>query len=451
MKNYALLLISLALWTGSMAQTDTSLTTKSPSDSTSESKKEKVKTGFSFGALPVVAYDSDIGFKYGALANIYYFGDGSTYPKYLHSLYLEWSRTTKGSGVNQIIYDTEHLIPKTRMTLEGSYFTEKALGFYGFNGYSAVYHSKFEDDSNLDYISRMYYKYDRSQLVLKADFQRFLVGKKFRALLGYTFFDTRIKTVDIENLNKGKKDNELLPDTNTLYDNYVEWDIIKDSEKYGGQTNMIRLGFVYDSRDQEGNPMKGIWSEALMLWAPSFTGKESSYAKLALTHRQYFTLRKEVLNFAYRLSYQPKIYGEIPFYMLPFIYNSNTNRDGLGGAKTLRGILRNRIVGDDYLYGNVELRWKFYRGIVLEQNLYLALNTFFDAGLVSGNYNFKSDSIPYAELGNITTESETLHGSYGAGLAIVINHNFIVSVNYGRTISQKDGISGLYIGLNFLF
>jgi len=151
------------------------------------------------------------------------------------------------------------------------------------------------------------------------------------------------------------------------------------------------------------------------------------------------------------LSYQPKIYGEIPFYMLPFIYNSNTNRDGLGGAKTLRGILRNRIVGDDYLYGNVELRWKFYRGIVLEQNLYLALNTFFDAGLVSGNYSFENDSIPYTELGNITTESETLHGSYGAGLAIVINHNFIVSVNYGRTISRKDGISGLYIGLNFLF
>ncbi|MBN2668733.1 MAG: BamA/TamA family outer membrane protein [Bacteroidales bacterium] len=416
------------------------------------SVKEKAKTGFSFGVVPAIAYDSDIGFKYGGLTNIYYYGDGSTYPKYLHSLYLEWSRTTKGSGINQIIYDSEYLIPKTRVTLEASYLTEKALDFFGFNGYPAVYHSEYIDDasSNIDYISRMYYKYERSQLKLKADFQSFLWEKKLRALIGFTHFDTRVDQVDIDNLNEGKKEN-LLPDTAGLYEKYVDWGIISQNEKNGGKTEMLRLGLVFDTRDQEGNPMKGVWSEVLLLMAPSFDGVTPSYAKLALTHRQYFTLKKEVLGLAYRVSYQPKIYGTIPFYMLPYVYNSNINRDGLGGAKTLRGILRNRVVGDDVLYGNIEARWKFFRRIVFNQNLYLGLTGFVDAGMVTGKYDFDTTVIPEEAKQDIIEEQESIHGSYGLGFTFVLNHNFIVSINYGRAIDPRDGKSGLYIGLNYLF
>ena len=428
-----------------------SLLAQPDSDTTKTKKEHKAKTGFSFGALPVVAYDTDIGFKYGALANIYYFGDGSTYPKYLHSLYVEWSRTTKGSGINQIIYDTDYLIPKTKMTIEAGYFTEKALGFYGFNGYESEFNPNFADDASGEYNTRMYYKHEREQLRLKADFQRYIWEKKLRLLFGYAYYDTRIATVDISNLNKGKDQGDMLPDTATLYDKYVEWNIIKDGEKNGGQTNMFKFGLVYDTRDQEGNPMKGIWSEALILYAPSFGG-ESSYTKLAFTHRQYFTLKKELLSFAYRLSYQPKIAGEIPFYMLPFVYDSKQNRDGLGGAKTLRGILLNRIVGNDLLFANFELRWKFYRGIIKSQNIYLAINTFVDAGMVTKAYDVNTDHIKSSELeNNFTTKEEAVHGSYGVGLNIVINHNFIVSVNYGRAINPQDGKDGIYIGLNFLF
>jgi len=42
-----------------------------------EEKKEKIKDGWSFGAVPAIAYDSDIGFKYGGLVNFYDYGDGS--------------------------------------------------------------------------------------------------------------------------------------------------------------------------------------------------------------------------------------------------------------------------------------------------------------------------------------------------------------------------------------
>jgi hypothetical protein len=44
-----------------------------------------------------------------------------------------------------------------------------------------------------------------------------------------------------------------------------------------------------------------------------------------------------------------------------------------------------------------------------------------------------------------------MHISYGAGLRVVMNQNFIIKCDYGRTIDERDGKSGIYIGLNYLF
>ncbi|MEA3477451.1 MAG: hypothetical protein U9R60_04675, partial [Bacteroidota bacterium] len=112
-------------------------------DSLKSFKKENIKTGFSLGGIPVVSYNSDIGFKYGARVNLYWFGDGSKYPSYNHSLFAEWSRTTLGNGINQITFESNQLIPSIRLFAEASYLTEKALDFYGYNGYQAVYSQEF--------------------------------------------------------------------------------------------------------------------------------------------------------------------------------------------------------------------------------------------------------------------------------------------------------------------
>ncbi|MDZ7604010.1 MAG: hypothetical protein U5K79_00145 [Cyclobacteriaceae bacterium] len=102
-------------------------------------KMDSVKKGWTFGALPVVSYDTDVGFQYGALVNFFNYGDGSTYPEYLQSIYMEWSRTTKGSGVNRIYFDSKHTIPGIWLTADVSYLTEQSMQFFGFNGYDAVY------------------------------------------------------------------------------------------------------------------------------------------------------------------------------------------------------------------------------------------------------------------------------------------------------------------------
>ncbi len=415
-------------------------------------KKEKVKKGFNFGALPAISYDSDLGFKYGALANFYDYGDGSDYPMYRHSLYMEWSRTTKGSGINQIIYDSGHLIPKIRTTFQYDLFTEKGLDFYGFNGYEAYYNHNFEDQNNPAYISRMFYRHERVLNHFKADFQGNVSGRKVRWFAGIEYFGNKIATVNIDKLNKGKDKEDLLPDTALLYDKFVEWGIIPQDQKDGGKNTFLKAGIVLDTRDNEPNPMTGIWTEAFLLGGISALSTENyNFSKIVITHRQYFTLYPKVLNIAYRLSYQGKISGNMPFYMLPYVYNSSITRDGLGGAKTLRGVLRNRVTGEDFFYGNIELRWKFYQHVLLNQNIYLALGGFYDFGKITGKYKFttngNSDALTYLSKG----EKETWHSGYGAGLYIAMNQNFVVNCVYGLAAKKEDGSSGLYIGLNFMF
>lgn len=407
--------------------------------------KEIVKTGLGFGGLPVVAYDSDIGFKYGALANFYIWGDGTIYPKYFHSFYVEWSQTTKGSGITQFIYDSEYLIPNTRLTFEVSNLTEKSLDFYGFNGYAAKYHPEYENEDSKDYISRLFYRHERDLLRIKSDFQGNIIGRKLRWLAGYVYYNVKVDSVDVDNLNKGRSDDALIPYSGGgLYGQYIDQEIINKDEKHGGQHHILKLGLIFDTRDNEPNPMDGIWSEAMFLTAPSFLGnKPYAFSKLILTHRQYFTIIEGDLNFAYRVSYQAKIAGDIPFYMLPFVFDTRITYDGLGGAKTLRGVLRNRVVGESMLYGTTELRWKVFRFHFFKQNFYIALSGFLDFGMVTNQRTIQHPLI--------SNENDIPHFGYGTGFHVAMNQNFIVTANYGLAARKQDGTSGVYIGLNFLY
>ena len=424
-----------------------------------------VKTGLIPGGVPAVAYDEDIGFLYGIILNFYHYGDGSRYPGYDHAFYLEWSRTTKGSGNNIFTYDSDRLIPGIRTALEASYLTEQALDFYGFNGNKAFFNYDLINGESTDYISRMFYKMDRKMLRLRADFTGDLVDNKLKWFGGLEFYSVKMDSVDTEKLNsKVKEGSDPLPYVGGglfgLYAN--DWGILDPAQINGGKHTLVKAGLIYDTRDNEPNPMKGIWTEAQLIMAPAFlSDTELGYVKLALTHRQYFTLIPKTLNFAYRLSYQAKLAGDMPFYMLPFVFNSppNYTRDGIGGSKTVRGMMRNRVVGEDVFYGNMELRWKFVRFKLFNQNFYLALSGFLDAGMVTGDYELDLSGISDVVKNGVTlnaasmfTSDERLHLGTGAGFHIAMNENFVVAVDYGIPLKGQDGFKNApYIGLNFLY
>ncbi len=448
-KNLSFLLALMLVVSMSYAQDDSQ---------TQNDKKEKIKTGWNVGGLPVVAFDTDLGFEYGGLVNFFNYGDGSTYPQYKHSIYAEISRYTKGSGINRLFYDSKYLIPGLRVTADLAYLTDKTYDFYGFNGYESVFNQDWIDDAttNTDYRSRAFYKYDRKLTRFTTDFQGKLSDKRFGWVAGIGLYNFQIDTVDVNKLNKGKSDADKLPYIGGgLFQQYVDWGLISADERDGGFATYLKAGFVIDTRDNEPNPMKGIWTEAVLTYAPSFLGIGSKYdhAKLTITHRQYFTLVAERLSFAYRLGYQRTLFGTCPFYLQPnmtTLFLRGSTSEGLGGSETLRGIVRNRVMGDGLAYGNIELRWKFVKFYFIKQNFYLSFNTFLDGGRVIQSIPIdpivRRDNPEY-----FSADGENLHFSYGAGLRIVMNQNFIIAVDHGRAMDKKDGIAGTYIGLNFLF
>ncbi len=408
--------------------------------------QEPVATGWNVGALPAVAYTTDVGFRYGALANLFYYGDGEVYPNYLHSLYFEWSRTTKGNGLNNFFYDSNYLIPDTRTTFDLMYLTEQALDFYGFNGYEAFYDRDMEDgdqDLGPENASRYYYRHDRRLLRITTDFQRRFYHDDWKWLGGTGFFGVKTGPVDRENLN----DEEFGEDQTGIYEKYVDSGVIPDDMQDGGNTFFLKAGIIHDTRDQLSNPMKGVWTEAFVMAAPSFLGNgDYAYLQGVFIHRHYITLYPERLSLANRLGYQGRIAGSMPFYMLPFIFSSYKTNDGFGGSKTVRGIRRNRVQGDGIAYANFELRYKAVRFHLLKQNFYISTSGFADAAMVAQKYD-----IDYNNVGFISAKSDRPHWGVGVGVHAVMNENFVVAVNYGFALDEQDGDSGLYIGLNFLY
>jgi len=417
------------------------------------------KKGWNLGVLPAVSYNSDLGFQYGALANLFYFGEGEIYPDYYHSVYLEASKYTKGSGFFRVYYDSDYLLPNKSVSFDISYLPDDTYDFYGFNGLSSIYHENWENDQSERYKSRMFYNYQRKLFRIKTTLLAPLSDiSNFYYIAGAGLLNYRIGSVDIEKLNEGQNPEEQLPSVAEqpgLYEKYRDWGLISQEESDGGAITFLKSGLVYDSRNRKTNPSKGIQPEIIFFGALPGLG-ENSFLKLSLTHRHYVSLNKSGnLIFAYRLGYQTTIAGSPPFYFQSHLITSffkSALFEGLGGEKSVRGILRNRLISDGVGYGNFELRWKWWSFALFNQNFYLAFNPFIDMGKITNPINVDTRLIPKEnDQHYYQKHPHPIHVSYGTGLKIAMNENFILSADYGVATKAQDGNNGFYINMNYLF
>ena len=431
---------------------------------------KNVRKGWTFGALPSVSYDADYGFQYGALTNIYYFGDGSTYPEYLHSLYLEASYTTKQYGVFRFFYDSKYAIPNHRLTVDVTYLPDALSDFYGFNGYQSVYNPAWTDDKSSDYVSRAFYKMKRDLFRVAVDLQKPVTDSWYlnygAGVLGYN-----VGEVDLDMLNKGKDAEDQLPDVESLYEKYVLWDIISPNEARGGWHPYLRGGLTYDTRNQQQNPSRGIYSDAFLTYTAAFGDmKEYNNLKFNFNFRHYLPITENI-SFAYRVGTQLNMFGKSPFYINSYMNTLFIQRviyEGLGGGNSLRGIVRNRILSDGFAFANVELRLKLWKFKIGKENFYVGINPLFDAGMVLQPYSLDKDviennikendpSFDLNTLDNYFDFDESLiykpHMSVGVGLKVAMNENFIVSVDWATPLNKADNgkVSNLYIKIGYMF
>mgnify|MGYP003313928637 CR=1 FL=1 len=438
-------------------------------------KKDIIKTGINLGPLPVVAYDADKGLQLGAILNIFDYGDGTPYPNYDSKWYFEASFFTKGSSLFQVMYDNKKLIPGVRWSSAVSAAFDRAMDFYGFNGYRSFYDQQAVADgkAGVNFIYTPFYRFSRKQILFKSDF----IGKITDNLsweAGYhaSFFDCGV--IDYENINKGKEEGQKFPEpgqkgyVGTMYENYLNWGLIGADEAAGGFTSSLRAGLVYDTRDKEGAPTHGIWAEAHVTAAPKWLGTRNEFYRYSATWRHYLPIvRNDVLTFAYRLNYEGTFGNSAPYYVLPYItvMGENCDRDGMGGYRTVRGIMRDRVVGLDMATYTAELRWRFVRFQLWNQNMAFALSAFSDGTMVTRgrDMSFRGD-LKYRESYNSYMEKaldERPHITFGAGLRFIMNENFIVAAEYGTPVSHflakdnpyynQDGTGAFYVNIGYLF
>ena len=481
-----------------------------------DSLGRKVKTGWNFGALPSVAFDADLGFQGGALANIYYYGDGSQYPEYIHSIYAEAAYTTKNYGIFRVNYDSKYLIPNHRLTLDMTYQPDAMCDFYGFNGYQTVYnqnlHKWKKDQSKMgdpaEYQSRAFYKYKRDLFRFAADMEG-TIYKNIKWNAGLGVLGYMIDECDIAMLNGKNEFDPSLPladqkamnaNVEGLYEKYVKWGIIDQNEAHGGWHPYLRAGLTYDSRDQRTCPTKGIYADAFFTYTAAFGEQATAgynHLQFNFNFRHYVPVYRDRVTFAYRVGTQNNIAGKSPFYMNTYLNTLFIQRvmyEGLGGANSLRGIMRNRILANGFAYANVELRTKVAKFDIGKQHFYIGLAPFFDLGVITQPYELDEEAIKnaYAKdvlettaqaiLGQdvvmplplssyfatyktdndplgLTTEhldkSKTYlpHMAAGVGLKVAMNENFVLSVDWAMALNKQDNAkwANFYIKMGYLF
>lgn len=445
-------------------------------------KGEIIKTGINLGPLPVVAFDADRGFQFGALMNIYDFGNGANYPNPNSQWYIEGSAYVKESKIGSykfiVNYDNKTLIPGVRMSICTGYFKDAALDFYGLNGFQSNYdmsligdNTIFGDDKagqkledkfiNKGKLPKGFYRHGRDLIRIKADFTGEIV-KNFYWEAGYNFSWTKTRSFAPQEytvFNNPSMSGEglYIDGGTTLFDLYKAWDIIPDSQANGGFTSGVRLGLMYDSRNVENNPTKGIWAEGHLLLNPWWLGttRGHEHYKYCLTMRQYVPIVPEKLTFAYRLGYEGTIGKKAPWYTAPF-YTSmgiKPDYDAFGGYRTVRGLMLNRVQGLDVGFYNIEFRYKFVEFQLWKQNIAFALSAFTDGAHVFRGYDMSNRTGEYMELYNkfVNPGKDGFHGSAGLGLRFIMNQNFIVAFEGAQCFNKQDGGFAFYLNTGFLF
>jgi len=368
-------------------------------------------TGLEIGGVPAINFDSDEGFGYGAIAELYYYGSGVLEP-YLWTLQPTVFLTTEGRRDFTAFFDAPHLLP-SGWRLGGFLGSEKhiATPYYGV-GNNTEYDETLDQDEGPD---PFYYRFGRTRYSATVALQRRLVDDRVRLLFGGGVERTVIDPVPED---RGT----------TLY----AQEVAAGEERFW--SNHVRGGLIWDTRDRETAPRSGTWTEILLQWTPEGLGSDAGFTRWTFADRRYFSLGDRVV-FAHRYLIQGASRGA-PVHELFRVPSSFKSQEGLGGAKTVRGLPKNRFVGRGALVWNAELRWRAAEFQLMGKPFHTVLSAFVDQGRVW------ADGVSFREL------MTDLHRGFGGGVRVGMGENFVVAVD-GAT-SAETGFP-IYIGLGYLF
>ncbi len=270
-------------------------------------------------------------------------------------------------------------------------------------------------------------------LNLKADYA--LGDGRWRIMGGYEIQHLSYKTfegLEADAIDPNTGETVKAPNGFSLLRRHFDDGLISGVD--GGWVSIIQNALIYDTRDFDPDPTKGVYFEIANEYSSRRIGSQFDFDKLFIQGR-YFQRRPigSRTIFAGRIGVGTVFGKNSPFFEYQDQWSPEGSINALGGRGSLRGYRPNRFLARSMWFANLELRTRLAEANFLRQHWTVNVAPFFDAGTVRDRWqdlNFKG-----------------LKTSYGAGLRIGWNQSTTVFFDYG--MSKEDRLFFFGIGQNF--
>ncbi len=397
--------------------------------------QEQPKTGWVYTPMPDISYSTDIGLNLGAFCDFFYYGDGTSYPNFLHHAGFTAAFATKGSWYAHGFFESVSLIPGLRLNASVTYRDCFTNNFYGYNGIA----SPFDPALELNTGTRTAWYTNHRQFFRASAALQGHITDHLRWLGGAVFRHVDMSDFDLKNYDSGK----------SLYLYYRDIGLIHEDEFAGGTSLELKGGFTYDSRDVELFPGKGAYAECMLIGNADLRQWRYNYLQLALHWKHYISLIPGRLIFAYHLALQHTLAGEIPFYNLnevATLHYAYEEYSGLGSRYTIRGYRFNRIAAAGYAWANIELRVIPVKFDLFGQHFDLVTNPFVDlAGITKTYRGDLQASLADSPIPVWQDRKLPVMASAGIGGKLHMNTNFILSLDVAKGFDPQ--LSDLMVGM----
>lgn len=202
----------------------------------------------------------------------------------------------------------------------------------------------------------------------------------------------------------------------------------------GGLVSILQQALIYDTRDFEPDPTRGMYFEIGNEYSSGLIGSQFEFDKLLIQAKTFHKLpigQRTVL--AGRLA-AGNIFGKnAPFFEFQDQWSPDGSINALGGSRSLRGFRANRFMARSVLFTNWELRTRLAERKIGAQRFALSAVPFLDAGTVRDRWQ--------------KLDFRQLRTSYGLGGRLAWNQSTIITLDVGK--SGEDKLLFFGIGHSF--
>ncbi|MBP9111447.1 MAG: BamA/TamA family outer membrane protein [Polyangiaceae bacterium] len=255
--------------------------------------------------------------------------------------------------------------------------------------------------------------------------ERVLFNGNWRILVGYEIQRLAYGTyegVPVEGTNTTTGATERVPNGNSLLQQDVSGRRAFGLE--GGRVSLLQLSLMYDTRDFDPDPYRGVFFEFANEHSAPYLGSNFTFHKMLLQFRHYQPIAPRTFGrtlLATRVGYGTIFGDQAPFFEFQDQWSAEGSIRALGGSQTLRGFKANRFLGRTVGFVNFELRHRFLSFDALGQNFTLTLAPFLDLGSVGDK---------------IFVVAPTVRASAGMGLRIGWNRSTVIVAD--MAFSRED-------------